>query len=93
MRTRYYRLALASVAALTASPVFGQAQNGTVESVEGNAIVVKLADGKRLKASISNSRTTITIKGQKGDRGALKAGMACAVDAPDGGEAKTITCN
>jgi hypothetical protein len=76
-----------------ASPVFGQAQNGTVESIDGNAIVVKLADGKQLKANISNSRTTITVKGQKGDRAALKAGMACAVDAPEGGEAKTIACN
>jgi hypothetical protein len=86
-------LALASVAVLMVSPAFGQAPNGTVESVEGNTIVVKFADGKQLKANISNSRTTITIKGQKGDRGALKAGMACAVEAPDGGEAKTITCN
>jgi len=83
-----------SVAAFTASPALGQAQSGTIESAEGNTVVIKLADGKQFKASVSNSRTTITIKGQKGDRAALKAGMACSVDAPsDGGEAKTVTCN
>jgi hypothetical protein len=82
-----------AVALLAISPAFGQGASGTIESVDGSNIVVKLADGKQLKASVSNSRTNIMVKGQKGDRGALKAGMACAVDAPDGGEAKSITCN
>jgi len=86
--------AVVGIAVLTAAPALGQAQSGTIESAEGNTVVIKLADGKQFKASVSNSRTTITIKGQKGDRAALKAGMACSVDAPsDGGEAKTITCN
>lgn len=49
--------------------------------------------GARHTASISGSRTKITVGGKPGNRGALKAGMDCKVNyAGDGGEAKSIDC-
>jgi tripartite-type tricarboxylate transporter receptor subunit TctC len=71
------------------------APRGTItELKDGNRkLVLKLADGKTFEAEISGSRTEITVAGQKGDRNSIKMGMNCAVDAPSGGEAKTISCN
>ncbi|MFM2129747.1 MAG: hypothetical protein RL477_1293, partial [Pseudomonadota bacterium] len=49
--------------------------------------------GAKHTASVSGSRTQITVGGKKGSRKSLKAGMECKVEyAGDGGEAKSIAC-
>jgi hypothetical protein len=72
------------------------ATKGTIADLQdGNRkVVLKLADGKTFEASVSGSRTEITVGGNKSDRNALKTGMNCSVQAPSSGaEAKTIACN
>jgi tripartite-type tricarboxylate transporter receptor subunit TctC len=70
------------------------ANKGTVTEWDGRAkLVLKLADGKPFPAEVSGSRTQVTIAGQKASRDGIKVGMACTVEGPSGGEAKTITCN
>jgi tripartite-type tricarboxylate transporter receptor subunit TctC len=70
------------------------ANKGTVAEWDGRAkLVLKLADGKTFPAEVSGSRTQVTIAGQKSNRDGIKVGMACTVEGPSGGEAKTVTCN
>jgi tripartite-type tricarboxylate transporter receptor subunit TctC len=59
----------------------------------GKAMTVKLADGKTYKATISGSRTKVTIGGKKADRAALKVGATCAISSyKSGDEASAIDC-
>lgn len=70
------------------------ATKGAVAEWDGRAkISLKLDDGKLFKSEISGSRTAITIAGQKGDREGIKTGMNCSIEGPEGGEAKSISCN
>jgi tripartite-type tricarboxylate transporter receptor subunit TctC len=72
------------------------ATSGTISDLQdGNRkLVLKLADGKTFEASVSGSRTEITVGGKKSDRNSMKTGMTCSVVAPkSGAEAKTIACN
>ena len=72
------------------------ATKGTISDLQdGNRkVVLKLDDGKMFEASVSGSRTEITVGGQKSDRNAMKTGMTCSIEAPSSGaEAKTIACN
>ena len=72
----------------------GGGNKGTVAEWDGRAkLVLKLADGKLFPADVSGSRTKVTIAGQSSTRDSIKVGMACTVDGPSGGEAKTIACN
>ena len=67
---------------------------GAVAEWDGRAkITLKLDDGKMFKSEISGSRTEITIAGQKSARENIKAGMNCAIQGPEGGEAKSVSCN
>ena len=70
------------------------ASKGTIAEWDGRAkLVLKLEDGKMFPAQVSGSRTEVTIAGQKSSRDNIKVGMACAVEGPNGGEAKAIICN
>jgi tripartite-type tricarboxylate transporter receptor subunit TctC len=70
------------------------ANKGTIAEWDGRAkLVLKLEDGKMFPAEVSSSRTEVTVAGQKGNRDAIKVGMACTVEGPSGGEAKAVTCN
>ncbi len=70
------------------------ATKGAVAEWDGRAkITLKLNDGKLFKSEVSGSRTAITIAGQKGDREGIKTGMNCSIEGPEGGEAKSISCN
>jgi hypothetical protein len=83
------------MAGFVVSPTIAETVKGKVEAVgaEGRDVSVKTADGKMFKATISGSRTSIMVAGKKAERGALKTGMECTVDAPkDGGEAKSVDC-
>ena len=67
---------------------------GAVTEWDGRAkITLKLDDGKLFKSEISGSRTEITVAGQKSARENIKAGMTCAIQGPEGGEAKSVSCN
>lgn len=67
---------------------------GTIAEYDGRKnVVFKLESGTMFPAEISGSRTEITVSGQKGNRDSLKVGMTCEVQGPNGGEAKTISCN
>jgi hypothetical protein len=67
---------------------------GAVTEWDGRAkIALKLADGDTFRAEISGSRTEITIGGQKSARENIKTGMNCTIEAPSGGEAKSLSCN
>ena len=72
------------------------ATEGVVSEVkdEGRDIVLRLADGSTFEASISGSRTKVTLAGQPGDRKDITAGMTCAVQAASSGaEATTVSCD
>ena len=70
------------------------ATKGAVTEWDGRSkIALKLDDGKIFKAEVSGSRTEITIAGQKSARENIKAGMTCSIQGPDGGEAKSVSCN
>jgi tripartite-type tricarboxylate transporter receptor subunit TctC len=70
------------------------ATKGAVAEWDGRTkISLKLEDGKIFKAEISGSRTEITIAGQKSVRENIKTGMSCAIQGPEGGEAKSVSCN
>jgi hypothetical protein len=70
------------------------ATKGAVAQWDGRSkIVLKLDDGKTFEASVSGSRTEVSIGGQKSAREAIKVGMNCAIEGPSGGEAKSISCN
>jgi hypothetical protein len=56
-------------------------------------IALKLDDGDTFRAEISGARTEISIGGQKSARENIKTGMTCSIEAPSGGEAKSINCN
>jgi len=87
--------ACVALVGLVAQPALAETVKGKVEAVgnEGREVTVKTADGKMFKAAISGSRTSVMIGGQKADRGALKAGQECTVEAPkDGGEATKVDC-
>jgi tripartite-type tricarboxylate transporter receptor subunit TctC len=67
---------------------------GTVTEWNGRSkITLKLDEGDTFPAEISGSRTEITIAGQKSARENLKIGMTCSIQAPKGGEAKSVNCN
>jgi sarcosine oxidase gamma subunit len=60
---------------------------------EGGRSIQFEAEGKEHSAEVSSSRTQITIAGQKAERKALKAGLACEVSYPgDKQEASAIAC-
>ena len=87
--------ACVAMAGFVASPALADAMKGKVEAVgnEGRDVSIKTADGKMFKATISGSRTNVMIGGKKAERGALKTGMECTVDAEkDGAEAKAVDC-
>jgi tripartite-type tricarboxylate transporter receptor subunit TctC len=66
---------------------------GAVAEWDGRAkIAIKADDGDIFKAEISGSRTEITIGGQKSPRENIKVGMQCTIQAPSGGEAKSLDC-
>lgn len=63
------------------------------EIIEGGRKIAFDVKGAKHTASISGSRTKITVGGKPGKRDSLKAGMDCKVDyAGDGGEAKSVEC-
>lgn len=63
------------------------------EVAGGGRAVVFLVNGQQHTAEVSSGRTAVTIAGQKADRAALKAGMACDISYPgDKGEATAIAC-
>lgn len=63
------------------------------EIINGGRKVSFDVKGKKHTASVSGSRTKITVGGKPGKRGSLKAGMQCKINyAGDGGEAKSIAC-
>lgn len=63
------------------------------EVINGGRKIAFDVKGKKITASVSGSRTKITVGGKKGKRQSLKAGMDCKVSyAGDGGEAKSIDC-
>lgn len=63
------------------------------EVKDGGRSILFVVDGKEHIAEISSSRTQISIAGQKAERKALKAGLACEVAYPgDKQEASTIVC-
>lgn len=67
----------------------------TLDAVQngGRRIVFK-ARGESHEAEISGSRTRIMIGGKEGKRGALKAGMACAVTyGGNKSTAESVSCN
>jgi hypothetical protein len=67
---------------------------GAVTEWDGRAkIALKLDEGDTFRAEISGSRTEITIAGQKSVRENIKIGMTCSIQAPSGGEAKSVSCN
>ncbi len=67
---------------------------GAVTEWDGRAkIALKLDEGDTFRAEISGSRTEITIAGQKSARENIKIGMTCSIQAPSGGEAKSVSCN
>ena len=67
---------------------------GAVTEWDGRAkIKLKLAEGDAFSAEISGSRTEVSIGGQKSARENIKIGMTCTIQAPSGGEAKSINCN
>ena len=69
------------------------AAKGAVAEWDGRSIVLKLDDGKTFGAAISVERTAITIGGRKSTRADVKTGMNCSIDGPNGGEAKSLSCN
>jgi tripartite-type tricarboxylate transporter receptor subunit TctC len=87
---------VAAIKQAMTAPAASAAAKGTVAELKDDArqLILTLPDGKTFEASISGSRTEITIAGQKADRKVLKTGMTCTVDAASSGaEAKTISCN
>ncbi len=57
------------------------------------ALVIFDADGKSQRAQVSNSRTAITVAGNKANRAALKAGMKCQITYQGNNtEAQSIRC-
>jgi len=56
-------------------------------------IALKLQDGDTFRAEVSGSRTAVSIGGQKTTRENIKTGMNCSIEAPSGGEAKSISCD
>ena len=67
---------------------------GAVAEWDGRAkIMLKLDEGDTFQAEISGSRTEITIGGQKSARENIKIGMTCSIQAPSGGEARSLNCN
>jgi tripartite-type tricarboxylate transporter receptor subunit TctC len=88
-------IALLKQALEPAKEAAAPATKGTVAEYDGKAkLVLKLADGKTFEATLSGSRTEVSIAGQKGDRANIKVGMACSVEAPSSGaEAKTVACD
>jgi len=92
---RKWVLPLAAMAALVSTSALADSMKGKVDAVgpEGRDVAIKTADGKAFKATVSASRTAITIDGKKAERGALKTGMECTVEAPkDGAEATKVDC-
>jgi hypothetical protein len=55
-------------------------------------ITIKMDEGDSFKAEVSGSRTEVTIAGQKSARDNIKLGMHCSIQAPSGGEAKSVDC-
>ena len=67
---------------------------GDVTEWDGRAkIKLKLAEGDAFSAEISGSRTEVSIGGQKSARENIRIGMTCTIQAPSGGEARSISCN
>jgi hypothetical protein len=92
--TRISKLfALVATTAVMAGPALAQTK-GTIAEYDGrSAFVLKTADGKMVKGTISGSRSKVTIKGAEGSREALKVGMTCAVTGPADGEATVVACD
>ena len=64
-----------------------------VESKRGGRQIVIEHQGKPVSANISGSGTKVTINGQKGDRGAVTAGMTCTfVYTGPGTQAQELEC-
>ncbi|MDH3241996.1 MAG: hypothetical protein OEO83_15180 [Alphaproteobacteria bacterium] len=60
---------------------------------KGGRQVLITYKGKEVKASISGSRTTVTIDGKKAKRKAIKVGMTCTFTYPgSGSRAKNVDC-
>lgn len=80
--------------AMSAKEPAAPAQKGTITEYDGRKVVVfKLENGSQFKSQISGSRTEISVGGKPGKRDNLKVGMACMVEGPSGGEAKSIKCD
>ena len=58
---------------------------------KGKKVVFKGADGKKVKAKISGSRTKITINGKKVKRKKLEAGLMCKIVYKPGGKNEPVT--
>ena len=66
---------------------------GVVAEWDGRSkITLKLHEGDTFNAEVSGSRTEVTMGGQKSPRENIKIGMTCTVQAPSGGEAKSVAC-
>jgi tripartite-type tricarboxylate transporter receptor subunit TctC len=81
---------------------------GTIETTQAVVALEKITgavtkiedDGRKVfigdkSATISGSRTTVTVGGAAGDRGQIKVGMTCEAELTegDGSEAKTLSCS
>jgi Uncharacterized protein conserved in bacteria len=87
---------VAKIAALMNVEARTRTVTGALLSVgkKGKKIVFRGADGEKVKAKVSGSRTKITIAGKTAKRKALKAGMRCTIVYVPGGknEPKTMRC-
>jgi translation initiation factor IF-1 len=91
--TKAQLLVAAVIVTLSASPVLAQTK-GTIAEYDGRAaFVLKTADGKMVKGTLSGSRSKVTIKGAEGSRDSIKVGMNCTVTGPEDGEASAVACD
>jgi hypothetical protein len=67
---------------------------GKVDAVnKGGREIVFVHGGKKIKTSISGSKTAVMVGGKKADRKAIKVGMNCAVTYPGPGQqAQKVDC-
>jgi len=87
-------IALLKEALEAGDKVQAPATKGAVAEWDGRAkITLKGSDGKLFKSEISGSRTEISIAGKKSARENIKTGMTCAIQGPEGGEAKSLACD
>ncbi|MFM1815473.1 MAG: hypothetical protein RLZ98_2168 [Pseudomonadota bacterium] len=67
---------------------------GPISKIERNGGTLYIShEGKEVSAKVSNSRTAITVAGNKAGRTDVKVGMTCTFEYPaPGQEAKSVAC-